>query len=509
MDDTKRQQQSLTDFFLAKRSIKPKAKEADQAQDIPIQTKKICRRTSSLPDDSAFQSYESLPASRTNVLIANEIQEDGEEPYKQPFEKETPASTIRKSPKSNDKNVLLRMEAKRSALRAAKEKLRQFEKDQTALKQFQLSKRTRDSEPVHTPAYEKYHYLTAPAGVLPLPIHYQRLLDGFAACDTVVSMCHNRKEICRLDKVSTAVRSITRHDFDLSHLGKILYINPEAYLVSVEEHRFLDTNERRHHILSFVNPPRGQNPKFVVERRSHFKDKLLLRVAQYHQEFLDKEMPGSDVPVEAIKRWHPKFLLDSVPDIPVNDIPQLQKTTQIANAQEVLEKVRNKFSVRIEKALETLAEKQAQEKTDKSANKLSTTPTCVTLHGVNQNLLERIRKKEALKMAEKMVINGQDEKERRVLQALPGLVRTIRQVFLSSKKTTLPYPDLVARIRESGSFGDIETLMTRVAELAPEWYKPLIVRNAKYVKIDKNRDVNSLCEQVERRLKNAGSSKLF
>ncbi|OQR78446.1 DNA replication factor Cdt1-like [Tropilaelaps mercedesae] len=400
------------------------------------------------------------------------------------------------------------MEAKRSTLRAAKEKLRQFEGNQAALKEFQLSKRVHDSEPVSTPAYEKYHYLTAPAGVLPLPIHYQHLLDGFGACDTVVSMFHNRKEICRLDKVSSAVQSITRHDFGLSHLGKILHVKPEAYLVSVEEHRFLDTAERKHHILSFVNPPNGHDPKFVMERKNHFKDKLLLRVAQYHQEFLDKEMPGSDVPVEAIKRWHPKFLLDSVPDIPVKDLPQLQKTAQIVNAQQVLEKVRSKFSVRIEKALETLVEKQAQEKRNNDPNESSMSPICSMLHGVNHSLLERIRKKEALKMAEKMVINGQDEKERRVLQALPRLVRTIRQVFLSSKKATLPYPDLVAKIRESGSFDDIEALMARVAELAPEWYKPLMVRNAKYVKIDKDRDVNSLCERVERRLKDMVSSKV-
>lgn len=391
-------------------------------------------------------------------------------------------------------------------MRAAREKLRHFEKDQTALKEFQATKPVREAGPTAVPAYEKYDYLTAPAGVLPLPVHYQRLLDGFRACDTVVAMYHNRKELCRFDKLSLAVRSMTRHEFSLSHLGKILHIKPEAYLVSLEQHRFLDTTQRMHHILSFINPPLGQNPKFVLERKNDFKDRLLLRVAKYHQEFLDKEMPGSDVPVEAIKRWHPKFVLDSIPDIPEKELPKLQEASQVANAQEVLGKIRGKFSTRIEKALETLAEKQAERKSIAPSSHTLLTPKTVTISGVNQSLLERIRKKEALKMAEKMVMGGQDEKERRILQALPGLMRAIRQVFLTSKKATLLYTDLTSKIRDSGSFDNLDALMSRVGEIAPEWYKPIIVRNLKYVKIDKDRDVNSLCERVERMVKNHNNS---
>ncbi|VDP32098.1 unnamed protein product [Schistosoma margrebowiei] len=51
--------------------------------------------------------------------------------------------------------------------------------------------------------------LTVPAGLV-LPHHLQVLLELFRSCDTVVSMLHNRKELCSFDKIQPAVQEITR-----------------------------------------------------------------------------------------------------------------------------------------------------------------------------------------------------------------------------------------------------------------------------------------------------------
>lgn len=373
------------------------------------------------------------------------------------------------------------------------------------MKEFRETKELKEVPEV--PAYEKYHYLTAPSGVLPLPAHYEKLFDGFCASDTVVSMFHNRKELCRMEKLSQAVRKMTRKNFGLPEVSKILTLKPDAYKVSVEQHRFLDTTAKMHHIVDFVEPPEG--PKFLMQRKTDFKERLILRVAQYHQEFIDQEMPNSSIPMEALKRWHPKFRINEVPDIPEADLPKLPNSSELPKAKDMLEKVRGKFSARIEKALETLAAKQ-QQNLDKNNNKKSPSRNSVdeqSIQGVSRSLLERIKKKEALKMAERMVMGGEDGKERQQLLALPNLIRTIRQVFLTSPKAALLYSDLTAKINDCGTYDDLDSLMTRLSEIAPEWYKPLKVRNAQYVKIDKERDINIICARVENLAKDVGSAK--
>ncbi|VDP81137.1 unnamed protein product [Schistosoma mattheei] len=51
--------------------------------------------------------------------------------------------------------------------------------------------------------------LTVPADLF-LPHNLQVLLELFRSCDTVVSMLHNRKELCSFDKIQPAVQEITR-----------------------------------------------------------------------------------------------------------------------------------------------------------------------------------------------------------------------------------------------------------------------------------------------------------
>lgn len=51
--------------------------------------------------------------------------------------------------------------------------------------------------------------LTVPPDLF-LPHNLQVLLELFRSCDTVVSMLHNRKELCSFDKIQPAVQEITR-----------------------------------------------------------------------------------------------------------------------------------------------------------------------------------------------------------------------------------------------------------------------------------------------------------
>lgn len=45
---------------------------------------------------------------------------------------------------------------------------------------------------------------------LPLPHDFRVLLELFRSCDTVVSMLHNRSEVCSFDKLKPAVQEVVR-----------------------------------------------------------------------------------------------------------------------------------------------------------------------------------------------------------------------------------------------------------------------------------------------------------
>lgn len=61
------------------------------------------------------------------------------------------------------------------------------------------------------PAFERFHHLATPAPPsLTLPYKYRLLEDMFKGMDTVVSMLHNRSEICTFAKLKSAVQEMTK-----------------------------------------------------------------------------------------------------------------------------------------------------------------------------------------------------------------------------------------------------------------------------------------------------------
>ncbi|VEL27409.1 unnamed protein product [Protopolystoma xenopodis] len=78
---------------------------------------------------------------------------------------------------------------------------------------------------------------------LHLPSHMRLLWELFRACDNVVSMLHNRSEMCRFDKVRLSVQEIVRRDFDERHVAQFITVYPDAYKLHYE--RQLDKHTRQ------------------------------------------------------------------------------------------------------------------------------------------------------------------------------------------------------------------------------------------------------------------------
>ena len=60
------------------------------------------------------------------------------------------------------------------------------------------------------PAYERFHHLITAAPTLNLPYKYKMLAEHFRGMDQVVSMLHNRNEMCTFSKLKVAVQKLTK-----------------------------------------------------------------------------------------------------------------------------------------------------------------------------------------------------------------------------------------------------------------------------------------------------------
>ncbi|XP_035204836.1 DNA replication factor Cdt1-like, partial [Stegodyphus dumicola] len=226
------------------------------------------------------------------------------------------------------------------------------------------------------PAYQKFSHLTASeSSELVLPYKYKILLEIFRCTDTVVSMLHNRKEKITFEKVQNGVQKMMRKSFTETHLGQIVAVLPSAYSISLENCSSAFTNKKKRGLdyQLVISPNFAENedasqgsesnssakdirkaskskafihmsPQFLLERQKSFANCLLKRTKEYHQKFLTSiKLPV--IPENSIVRWHPKFLVDSVPDIKAASLPKAPEI-KICSAKDVLEKLRGSVQIK-------------------------------------------------------------------------------------------------------------------------------------------------------------------
>ncbi|TGZ58742.1 hypothetical protein CRM22_009485 [Opisthorchis felineus] len=167
---------------------------------------------------------------------------------------------------------------------------------------------------------------------LTLPHHLRLLLELFRSCDTVVSMLHNRLEMCSFDKLKPAIQEVVRRNFEESHIGQFLAVYPMVYVLRYDKQ--LDKYLRRptgNHVLVLVpnlrtdgtqlghdSPSKGHiifTGTRLIQRRKRFHRLLLGHVFRAHREFLQSKLgiDAAQLPDDKeLRRWHPRFCLDTM-----------------------------------------------------------------------------------------------------------------------------------------------------------------------------------------------------
>ncbi|KAA0199345.1 hypothetical protein HAZT_HAZT009316 [Hyalella azteca] len=437
---------------------------------------------------------------------------------------------------------------------------------------------------------------TSPSSELGLPYHYRLLREMFRAVDTVVSLMHNRHEVITFSKLKPAVQQMIRRTFQERNLGQVSRVFPLAYIFRQDKVRpgpsitqennsgyqlTITANldyKNQHNSNSAVtsqnqDPPvarmnlmtkfdspassssrslfkeeplsnsgtNGKDPTFrkmdslvLVERRAFFHEALIKIVHRHHVEFLKSLEPSVEVTdVSSIRRWHPQFSLEDVPDIKPAPLPQPPTTQVLSNATHVLGVARDLFSKnpRLEAAVERAAEKlssasaPASSATPVNESKASLpavnpdlgkqqkpqgTPTqnkdvALALRGISVSLLEKIRAREAAAATRAMVRSAGDTRYLEVLSRLPELARILRHTLVAEKKAALHWQDAIARLRESHSgmltVGEVEEHLEALLKEVPEWVSKHKLSSGVFLKLNKNKDINVIVDQLNATLK--------
>ncbi|NXP42056.1 CDT1 factor, partial [Leiothrix lutea] len=374
------------------------------------------------------------------------------------------------------------------------------------------------------PAFQRFHTLAQdlPPG-LTLPYKFRVLEEMFRSVDTVAGMLFNRAETVTFAKVKRSVQDMMRRQFEERHLGQIKAVYPSSYRLRQEKNvpTFGGDGKKSEYQLT-LEPLLGEEEKVdgrphlsasrLLERRREFHRNLVNIVREHHKAFLAALSPPMVVPEEKLTRWHPRFNVDEVPDISPAELPRPPQEDRLSTAQEVLSTARGMLSPKMEKALANLALRTAEAGAgEPTVSKTPTAPasTSSALKGVSQELLERIRAKEARRAQALLTRDAAQEERAARLARLPAMARVLRGVFVAEKKPALPMELLCARLADScpelAAPGEMEKHVRLLAELLPGWLGIHALRTDTYVKLDKEKELGLVTERLNRVAKEAGA----
>lgn len=412
-------------------------------------------------------------------------------------------------------------------------------------------------EPPIAAAFDKFKDLASSdidiKCTLTLPVSYSRILDAFKGSDSIVKFLTNRQETCTFLKLKLGIQNITKHNFTLKHLGQIKTTFPLAYRYK-QEKMFIDF-KNDYHLTIHPNLDdvkelndkglKDFSPSVLLSRLNLFKSNLFMMVKNLHQTFLES-IGITNVDFKDIKRWHPKFDLESCPEIETSELPKSpNESIKAKTGQDLLNIAKDVYSSRIQEAikdhnqetsnkqklddleivngpklLNNIPEKKVAS-TDKGndENTVPSTPKSADDQKLSQlkdkkektynALLEKIRNKEKTKAFESMVINSDKEKKTVRYGLYKDTIRFLLFFFQSEKKSTIEMEKIMIKLAENlkGKISEIEAreLLTEMiadsnlhGENGTKWITTIKVRNINYIKMDKSFQLNDLWAKCDK-----------
>ncbi|CAH8620551.1 unnamed protein product [Dicrocoelium dendriticum] len=395
---------------------------------------------------------------------------------------------------------------------------------------------------------------------LPLPSSFRILMELFRSCDTVVSMLHNRGEVCGFNRIKPAVQEVVRRNFEESHVGKFLTVYPLVYLLRYD--RQLDKYTRRPTDgytlvltpnlrtdgteLGYNSPSKGHlvfTGTRLIQRRTRFHLLLLDYVFRAHRNFLQSALgfdPAQLPEDKHLRRWHPRFNLESmVPEIATAPLPVHLPTAdqKITTAKDAVEAFQARALFREAEACQKVASlKQYTSSPIPSPTKMSacsprkppmspqtapSTPAGVTdsgvepspiargLSGVSKTLLAKVRAREnERRMLTQLTQSIIPDSQRAIYARLPGMIAQVWMVMRSSNGRALPMSTVAARVADAHHSGLSASVVNEHLEVllqfTPTWLEKLDWAVPHLRVRDPNLSVPNITDSVKAKLSTIG-----
>lgn len=395
---------------------------------------------------------------------------------------------------------------------------------------------------------------------LPLPSSFRILMELFRSCDTVVSMLHNRGEVCGFNRIKPAVQEVVRRNFEESHVGKFLTVYPSVYFLRYD--RELDKYTRRPTDgytlvltpnlrtdgteLAYNSPSKGHlvfTGTRLIQRRTRFHLLLLDHVFRAHRNFLQFELgfDAAQLPEDKdFLRWHPRFDLDSmVPEVQAAPLPVHLPTgdQKITSARDAVEAFQARALFREADVCQKVADlKRCDSSPIPSPTKMSacsprkpqvpsqavpSTPTSTVesgavsspvargLAGVSKALLAKVRAREnERRMLTQLTQNAIPESQRAIYARLPGMISQVWMVMRSCNGRAVPLSTVAARVADAHPSGlsanAVNEHLDVLLQFTPAWLEKLDWA-APHLRVrDSNLSVQNITDSVKTKLGTMG-----
>lgn len=515
-------------------SLRKKQQTEELKQKVSRLDHKLSKLENKLPEAPAELAPIELAPVSVKTTATEAIQETAKKP---------------KSKKVNMAELKQRMQKFNENLNAVKENFANQPAEVATAKSKVSEQVTNIPEP--TPAHIKFKDLASAdidiSCTLTLPSSYSQLLDAFKGSDTIVKFLYNRQEICTFLKLKMGIQNITKHTFSLSHLGQIKSVYPLAYLFK-QEKMFIDF-KNDYHLTIYpnldeleMNVEKGIkefSPNVLLKRLNAFKSNLFKIVKEFHQKFLES-IGLVNIDSKEIKRWHPKFDLETLAAIQESELPKSpNEAVKCKTGQDLLNIAKDVYSARIKEAIkdhliqnepakkEEPAKKPVEdtfelEIVDKPAAKMNVTSDIKSDAKVNvdsqvllklkekkaqnySSLLEKIRNKEKTKAFESMIVNSDKEKKLARYAHYKEAIRFLLGFFQSEKKSTIEQDKVITKLadnmKEKLNELDCRELLNELCDLEKfnmKWISTIKVRNVNYIKMDKSFQLNDLWAKCDK-----------
>ncbi|XP_069073338.1 DNA replication factor Cdt1-like isoform X2 [Pleurodeles waltl] len=422
---------------------------------------------------------------------------------------------------------LLQIEAHVAKLKAVEEKKqrareeKEWKTKEKEPKRLGSQVKEKSPSPEDAPVCHRVHTLAQTVTLgMPLPHKYTMLAEMFCSMDTIVTSLFNQCETVTFAKVKQGVQNTTHKPFEESNVGQIKTVYPSAYHFSLESSIPVskDSVKKLDGQLTIqplagdeCNDQRQFCALCLMERRHIFEGNLVDIVKQHHTVFLESLDPPVIIRGQ-ITRWHPRFDVESVPEIPAAELPQPPQVNRLSTALEVLKKAHKVLTPKLEKAFTNLTwsspNMRPVEKRGPAGDPVSEGPLVSiseALKGIPKIFQDRIQASESQKRQALLIRNLQQEERLAMMSRLPDVARLLRNVFVFEKKPVLTMEvacnRAITSYHSSMTLREMEIHLLLLSELVPNWLSIYPVQAEIYLKLDNKVELSLVLDALGKKVK--------